>query len=404
MMDEIAKEIQKQNLGVQLTNSQKKVGCLLWVDDVVLISNDEKELQKMLDITDEIAKRYHLEFGKEKSKTMEISNKRIKQKHKFKLGNMVLDQTESYKYLGEVINTKNNLENQIKEIRAKTEAAFQTILILAENEEFRNIEMDCIWKLLETCITPIILYGSETWNLNKSQVKELNRIYDNLIKRILKTPPTTPREALYMETGLMDIETMVKKRKIGMKCRLQETISNLMAEVLSTNLRKGWKTDVEQIMEQLEIQENELHGSKYMNKKTITNKAQKFFQKKIETDGAAKSKIKHLTENSNWEPGKRREYLNKLTRNQSSTIFKARTRMLMVKSNYKTKYQNNLFCRACGKEEETQNHVLEECQNLHQTNGTKVTINDIFSQDYIIQKYAAMQIENTLKKLETDQH
>ena len=66
MMDEIAKEIQKQNLGVQLTNSQKKVGCLLWVDDVVLISNDEKELQKMLDITDEIAKRYHLEFGKEK--------------------------------------------------------------------------------------------------------------------------------------------------------------------------------------------------------------------------------------------------------------------------------------------------------------------------------------------------
>ena len=75
---------------------------------------------------------------------MEISNKRIIQEHRFKLGNMVLDQTESYKYLGEIINTKNNLENQIKEIRAKTEAAFQTILILAENEEFRNIEIGCI--------------------------------------------------------------------------------------------------------------------------------------------------------------------------------------------------------------------------------------------------------------------
>ena len=55
-------------------------------------------------------------------------------------------------------------------------------------------------------------------------------------------------------------------------------------------------------------------------------------------------------------------------------------------SNYKTQYKNNLICRACGQQEETQKHILEECHNLHPTPGTKVTTSDIFHQDYIIQK------------------
>ena len=57
--------------------------------------------------------------------------------------------------------------------------------------------------------------------------------------------------------------------------------------------------------------------------------------------------------------------MNQLTRKQVSTIFKARTRMLPIKNNYKTAYITNKECRACGTEEETQNHVLQNCKELH---------------------------------------
>ena len=123
LMDEISKEIQKESKGVELPNTNSKIGDLLWVDDVALLSTDEKQLQEMLDITDKTAKKYRIEFGKEKSKVLKIG-KKGEQNPKFKLGDMELDLTETYEYLGETINNKGNIENHIKKIRGKAEAAY----------------------------------------------------------------------------------------------------------------------------------------------------------------------------------------------------------------------------------------------------------------------------------------
>ena len=65
MMDEINKEIAKEGLGTFVPSLDEIIGCLLWMDDVMLISSDPKELQRMLNITDDIANRYHIEFGEE---------------------------------------------------------------------------------------------------------------------------------------------------------------------------------------------------------------------------------------------------------------------------------------------------------------------------------------------------
>ena len=47
------------------------------------------------------------------------------------------------------------------------EAAFQTIQLVAGDQDFNKLEMETIWKLVETCIIPIATYASETWNNNK---------------------------------------------------------------------------------------------------------------------------------------------------------------------------------------------------------------------------------------------
>ena len=74
------------------------MGCLLWMDDVVLIHHDKEEIQKMLNITNEIAKRYHIKFGKEKSQILTIGN--TEETPNFKLRDETIDPTTTYKYLG----------------------------------------------------------------------------------------------------------------------------------------------------------------------------------------------------------------------------------------------------------------------------------------------------------------
>ena len=55
------------------------------------------------------------------------------------------------------------MKNHIKKIQAKTEAAFQIFLTVATTKNnFQNVELQTISKLLETCVQPIITYARET--------------------------------------------------------------------------------------------------------------------------------------------------------------------------------------------------------------------------------------------------
>ena len=93
-----------------------------------------------------------------------------------KLGHNTLKETEKYTYLGEINNNKMNLKDQIQAIGRKVEAAYQTIIAVTGDREFRGIKMASIWTLVNTCIVPIITYGSETWVTTKTEKKNLNKI------------------------------------------------------------------------------------------------------------------------------------------------------------------------------------------------------------------------------------
>ena len=381
LMDEISKEIAKESIGIELPNTKDRIGDLLWVDDVALLSTDEMELQHMLNITEQTAKRYRIEFGKEKSKVLKIG-KKGEQNPKFKLGEMEMDLTEKYEYLGETINDKGNIENHIKKIRGKAEAAYQTVRIIPGNKDY--LDMETTWKLIDACILPIIMYAAETWNNTKEQTKALNKILDNIIKRTLQTPVSTPREALYMETGIIDVEHQTKKKQLMMKHRIKDTASKLMETTINADIKGGWKTRLDQLEKTINLDKKAYDKPKQSLKTHISQKINKAFKEKIEKDAEEKSKVKHLRDGQpQWEPGEMKTYLHKTPRTVASTIFQARSRMIKVKSNYKNKYKNNLTCRACGLTEETQSHILEDCPKLHPTNANKVTQNMIFDHDPI---------------------
>ena len=60
LMDEISKEIKKENLGIKIEEIDERQASLLWVDDVLLITTDSQELQKLLDITENTSSKYRV--------------------------------------------------------------------------------------------------------------------------------------------------------------------------------------------------------------------------------------------------------------------------------------------------------------------------------------------------------
>jgi len=215
------------------------------------------------------------------------------------------------------------------------------------------------------------------------------------------TPKTTPREALYIETGLLDIENVINKNRINYNVRVANTNKNNLG-ILTKNEEKGsWKEKTNKIIQEYEITTDDMTGKTESTKIKIKAKIRKKFQTNLQAASIIKSKIKYLTDNKkDWRNGTPAPYMQKLNRYEASIIFKTRSRMLDVKNNYKNKHRD-LKCRMCNNHEEDQMHVLQMCPELQKKRIEAVTINEIFSENTEILKATAIKINIIMQSIQS---
>ena len=129
LIDEIAKELQQRNLGIE-TQQKYILDSLLWIDDVCLIHHDLQKLQEILDVTNHVANKYHIQFGAAKCN---VVKKGKGGNSTLKLNGEVLEEVPSYKYLGEIMNNEGNLSDHIAEVARKIKGATTRIIAEAAN-------------------------------------------------------------------------------------------------------------------------------------------------------------------------------------------------------------------------------------------------------------------------------
>ena len=312
---------------------------------------------------------------------------------------MELSPVDKYRYLELTQNRKNNYDDHFKIVKGKLEGAYQKMMALIGNSAFSGIEMEAIWTVVQACLLPIITYGGETMENTTKNYNTANKLMDNIIKRILRIPKTTPRQALYIETGLLDPETIIKKNRISMEMRIKQGTNQTMKEIVNLTHKGCWAEQNKEIKEKMEVTEELTNESKYTIRKTLQQKARKMLKEKLEETAKDKSKMAYYYEGkNNWNTGNRSEYMKQLSRNQASIIFKARTRMLKIKGNYKNGNES-LKCSICKDKEETQGHILEECEKINEI-APKVTKEMIFSEEIEMLKEVAQKIERRIGILE----
>ena len=69
--------------------------------------------------------------------------------------------------------------------------------------------------LRQTMLIAVLLTNSETWlRLTKENIKKLESVDEMLLRKILCTPVSTPKIALYLETGSIPIRFILKRKRI----------------------------------------------------------------------------------------------------------------------------------------------------------------------------------------------
>ncbi len=364
MMDEITKEIEKDPQNKIKCGLETTVGCLLWMDDVALMHNNPVQLQNMLNTTNQIASKYRIKFGAEKSKFMIIkgdktpaTSTQIEEppKKDFKLGEMLLEEASTYKYLGVLLNNKGTLTNHIEAIKGKAEASLQTIINIAANKELVPVQMPTIWKLYRACTIPIMTYAAESWIPYVPELKELQKKHSSMLKRILKVPTSTPDAAIFIETGMPTIHQLIDEQQLTYlrKMKLYKSTEHTSNTPWGKNLTARMKennTTIEEITK--------------MSKIHLKGKIKDCHTKKIIQQAEVQSKSKDLNKTEYQENGMPK-YMNVLSRNHASAVFKLRSRMLNIKGNYPSNHTSK-ECRWCDDPNETQSHILTKCKRFQQ--------------------------------------
>ena len=238
----------------------------------------------------------------------------------------------------------------------------------------------------------------ETMELTKTEKNSLNKLLDNIIKRILKTPQGTPRESLYIESNLLDIETIIEKKRIGMMYRIHQHPNTITEEI--TKPTSKWMINTQEITKKYNIDKDYLLNlTKRKAKKLIRKSVHKTFRKKIMANMENKTKIDYLLKH--YTPGEKTNYTNNLNRQEVSTLFKTRTRMIDIKGNYKNKYPDQT-CRLCKNNNETQEHVLEECRISVEKN-LKTTMYNLSARSSTIQRKTIRKIQEIIELLKNTQ-
>ena len=96
MMDVLAEELLELNEGFSMSDIFK-IALLLWVDDVVTFAESEEEQKRILELVNQFALKHKIQWGKEKCKVMRVGYHRPSEASTWKIGDMPIEESDSYK-------------------------------------------------------------------------------------------------------------------------------------------------------------------------------------------------------------------------------------------------------------------------------------------------------------------
>ena len=206
--------------------------------------------------------------------------------------------------------------------------------------------------------------------------ESLEKVDEAFLRKLFSSQVSTPREALYLESGNIPIRYVLMSRRLNfLHYMLNEDEDSLIRSVLMAQIENptsgDWITTALEDLKTLNIdlKLDEIQRSSKNNFKTLVKEKVriKAFQYLLEIKDSH-SKTSNLV----YSALRLQDYLmpfSLLSIKEKSFIFSARCRMVEVRCNFKTG-KADLNCRKCHQAPETQQHIFV-CPDLNEATVTE---------------------------------
>ena len=149
------------------------------------------------------------------------------------------------KYVGDIISSDGKHSKNIASRRLKGIGICNEISAILDTLFLGPYHFQIALLFRQVMLHSVLLFNSETWlRLTKDNVKKLESVDEMLLRKILITPISTPKIALYLETGCVPIRFIIKKKRIMFLHHiLTRNKEALIHRVLTAQISKPVKGD-----------------------------------------------------------------------------------------------------------------------------------------------------------------
>ena len=389
-VDTLGKKCNTRGEHFYLYKKISRVLPLSFVDDFNGIAKcgfDSLALNTFLTTQIELKKlRFHVadEHGKSKCHKMHIG-KANPFCPNLKIHGTNMQEVTADKYLGDILSSDSKNTKNINERISKGLGIISQICNLLENISFGPHYFEIGVLLRNSMLINGILTNAEIWyNLNTNEINEFEKLDKLFFCKLLEVPKSTPKEAFFLELGVLPINVIIKARRVMYLHNIlkQDKRSMLYSFFITqwNNPTKGdWTEYVKQDLEDFHIDisfESIQNKSKNSFKKLIKARAEEYALSRLISVKNTHSKLSNLSYNSlimqNYLTGEDLPSTKKI-------LFKMRTRMARFGENYRGTSGPNI-CPLCQTHPDNQQTSFQ-CKEIRKKIEIKGKLEDIYTEN-----------------------
>ena len=196
--------------------------CILWADDILLISETKQGLQYQLDQLSIYCKSNEITVNADKTKCICFNSSGRLIRNCLNIDGNILEDVKSIRYLGFVITSNGSVNEGLVDLRNRAKNAYYKLRRDLGSAFKKNVSLAL--QLFDILIKPIMLYASDFWGMNKLNTFQKNpceKVHTDMCKQILGVSSSTSNTACLLELGRVPISLQGRKNSLNNWLRIK---------------------------------------------------------------------------------------------------------------------------------------------------------------------------------------
>ena len=346
------------NIGVAVLDAV--VSSLVWVDDTLDLSASAGDAEKSHENALVFGRKKKIPYSKTKCKNMIVNGKKMDHPPELYIDEAKVELVQIIEYLGDVINSKGDYSDLVKD-RVKRGISAMVRIEALINEAGLGIHTVSVHLLLyQALFLSCITFNSQAWSTIKEvDLEQLEKIQLKCLKKILKLPRSTANSFVFLEFGELPIRCIIDKNQLNFLYHIYHLKEDDPVKIMWQMMEKltgekNWWERVKGLLSKYQVSMDDV--------KSMTKNSYKKFVKERVHDVALQNlrdqcKSKERTQSLSFSSLNPQGYLRELYPTQAKIIFQCRSKTLDIKE-YRQYMYKDMVCRLCNDAEETLEHVV----------------------------------------------